>query len=233
MDILRVTLTSLFSILLLFLFTRLIGFRQMSELSMFDYINSISFGSIAAELAVSEGQEFWNWTIALAVYGLTTALLSWLADRSILARRALSGTSIVLMQNGKLYDKNFSQARLDLNEFLMQLRNSGYFDLSTIDTVFFEPNGKLSILPKTAYRPSTPQDLELSLAQEEVPACIIMDGSLMTANLAAIGQDEVWLRSQLQRQKLALSDIFLGLYASDGTLSLFPRCGSQKETILE
>lgn len=233
MDILRVILTSIFSIALLFAFTKIIGYRQMSELSMFDYINGISIGSIAAELATAEGIDFWYWTVALAVFGLMTALLGQLTDHSIICRRGITGKAIILMQNGQLYDKNFSQARLDLNEFLMQLRNNGYFDLSQLDTVLFEANGKLSVLPKTLHRPATPQDLNAAPVQEQLPANVILDGKLMLRNLTTIGYDEIWLREQLKGQNLELDDVFLGLCMPDGTLTFFPRGGKLENEILE
>ena len=50
MEYAHVILASLFSILALFLITKLLGCRQMNQLSMFDYINGITIGSIAAEL---------------------------------------------------------------------------------------------------------------------------------------------------------------------------------------
>ena len=71
MEYVQVILASLFSIVALFLITKLLGYRQMNQLSMFDYINGITIGSIAAELAASWGEEFWKWTIALVIYGLT------------------------------------------------------------------------------------------------------------------------------------------------------------------
>lgn len=74
MEYAHVILASLFSILALFLITKLLGCRQMNQLSMFDYINGITIGSIAAELAASWGKEFWQWAIALVIYGLATFL---------------------------------------------------------------------------------------------------------------------------------------------------------------
>lgn len=61
MEYFHVVLTSLFSIAALFVITKLLGYRQMSQLSMFDYINGITIGSIAAELANSEWSEFGKW----------------------------------------------------------------------------------------------------------------------------------------------------------------------------
>ena len=134
MEYAHVILASLFSILALFLITKLLGCRQMNQLSMFDYINGITIGSIAAELAASWGKEFWQWAIALVIYGLATFLLSLATDRSIQARRLITGTPIPLYENGQLLDQNFRRAKLDLNEFLMQCRLAGYFDLSQLET---------------------------------------------------------------------------------------------------
>lgn len=148
MEYVQVLLASLFSIVALFLITKLLGYRQMNQLSMFDYINGITIGSIAAELAASWGEEFWKWTIALVIYGLATFLLSLATDRSIKARRFIAGKPIPLYENGQLLDQNFRRAKLDLNEFLMQCRLAGYFDLSQLEAVLFESNGMLSILPR-------------------------------------------------------------------------------------
>ena len=59
MDILKVILTSLLSVAALFILTKLMGNRQMSQLSMFDYINGITIGSIAAEMATALEKDFW------------------------------------------------------------------------------------------------------------------------------------------------------------------------------
>ena len=45
-----IPLSTLLSIVVLFLLSRLIGCRQVSELNLFDYINSITIGSLAADL---------------------------------------------------------------------------------------------------------------------------------------------------------------------------------------
>lgn len=141
MEYAHVILASLFSILALFLITKLLGCRQMNQLSMFDYINGITIGSIAAELAASWGKEFWQRAIALVIYGLATFLLSLATDRSIQARRLITGTPIPLYENGQLLDQNFRRAKLDLNEFLMQCRLAGYFDLSSWRQCSLNPMG--------------------------------------------------------------------------------------------
>ena len=58
MDILYVIFLSVFSLVVLFLLTKLIGYRQMSEMSMFDYISGITIGSFAAKLAKAPVSSF-------------------------------------------------------------------------------------------------------------------------------------------------------------------------------
>ena len=69
MDLLNIALTSIGSIIVLFLLTKLIGNRQMSELNMFDYINGITIGSIAAEMATSLEGDFLKPLLAMIIYG--------------------------------------------------------------------------------------------------------------------------------------------------------------------
>ena len=76
-DIFKVIGTSLLSLAVLFLLCRLNGQRQISQMSLFYYINSITIGSIAAELATD--LENWQRTLtAMAVYGAAIALIGYL-----------------------------------------------------------------------------------------------------------------------------------------------------------
>ena len=234
MAILNVILLSLGSLIALFILTKLMGYRQMSEMSMFDYINGITIGSIAAELAASWGEEFWKWTIALVIYGLATFLLSLATDRSIKARRFIAGKPIPLYENGQLLDQNFRRAKLDLNEFLMQCRLAGYFDLSQLEAVLFEPNGMLSILPASPYRPATPFDLNRAVDQSNILIDVILDGKVMEENLAVTGKDLPWLEQVLAAQGCKIEDVFLALYDPTAeAVQGYRRGGGKEDDTLE
>lgn len=68
MDFLRALITAPVSIAVLFLLSKFIGNKQMSSLNLFDYINGITIGSIAAEMATAEMSDFWACFAALIVY---------------------------------------------------------------------------------------------------------------------------------------------------------------------
>ena len=68
MDFVKVFFMSIGSIIALFISTKVIGNKQMSELSMFDYINGITIGSIAAEMATALENDFYYPLMAIAIY---------------------------------------------------------------------------------------------------------------------------------------------------------------------
>lgn len=147
MDLLKIVFLSLGSIIVLFILTKLMGNREMSQLSMFDYVVSITIGSIAAEMSTSLENNFLEPVIAMIVYGIVATAISYFTCKSIKIRRIVSGRGKILYDNGKLYRKNLIRSKLDLNEFLMQCRINGYFNLADIQTAILEPNGRISFLP--------------------------------------------------------------------------------------
>lgn len=199
-NLLQVLLTSIGSIAALFLLTKLIGNKQISQLNMFDYINGITIGSIAAEMATSLESDFLMPLLAMTIYAVSAFTLSLIASRSLKARRFINGRAVILFDSGKLYYDNFKRTKLDLNEFLTQCRVAGYFDLSQIQTAIFEANGSISILPKAEYRPINPTDVSLKMSAEKVPINLILSGEVLEDNLKKCGRDRNWLNDRLRTQ---------------------------------
>lgn len=229
-DILYVTLYSLLSIGALFVLTKLMGYRQMSEMSMFDYINGITIGSIAAELATSLEEDFLMPLIAMIIYALVTVLLSVLADKSLTARRIINGTPILLLHNGQIYKKNLKRAKIDLNELMEQARINGYFSLDELSVVLLETNGRLSFLPKSENRPATPKDLALSPTPPSLSAVLILDGKLLHKHLQHTGKDEKWLKNQLGAFGVkSYADVLLATCDGENKLTVFPARSDGRE----
>lgn len=195
-EVIHVIVLSVVSLVVLFLLTKLMGYRQMSQMSLFDYINGITIGSIAAELATNL-EDYHRPLTAMIIYGLATVLLSLLTEKSICVRRFVNGKPLVLLHHGTLYEKNLKKAKIDLNEFLEQCRVSGYFDLSKLQAVILEGNGRLSFLPKAEAHPVTPSDLKLQPESEDLTAVLVLDGHIMERNLHHSGKDKKWLTAQL------------------------------------
>lgn len=215
-------LTSLLSLAVLFLLTKLMGAKQVSQMTMFDYIVGISIGSIAAELATELEAPVQPLT-ALILYGLAAYAISILTSKSLRARRCATGKPIVLMDDGVIYRENLKRARLDLDEFLTFCRMDGYFDLSQIQTAVFEHNGSISVLPREPSRPATPSDLDLKPKQSRVQVPFIMDGKLLEENIRNSGKEVAWVRRTLLRQGFRdETQVFLAVWDRESRLLVFP-----------
>lgn len=217
MELLSVTLTSLISVFVLFILAKMIGNRAISQMNMFDYVNSITMGSIAAELAVADMENIFRPLVAMVIYAAAVVIFAFLACKSLPIRRVVVGKTLVLFEKGQIYDRNFKKAKIDINEFMMQCRLNGFFKLDDIECAMQESNGRLSILPKAAARPTTPKDFNLAVNDDSMYFNVILDGEILKYNLKNAGFDGAWLDKQLKNSGISkLNEVFVGVCSADG-----------------
>ena len=222
MEFIKVILTSILSVVSLFVIAKIMGHKQMAQLDFFDYITGITIGSIAAELA-TELEAPWKPLIAMIIYGLVALGLTILAHKFPKSRKYVNGTPTIVMDNGKLYRENMKKAKLELSEFMVLCRQEGYFNLNDIQTAVFEYNGRITILPKSEKRPLTPEDMDITPEKAKICTEIIMEGRILHENLKRLGLDLTWLDKQLKKQKYDnAKEIYLGICDKNNNLTLFP-----------
>ena len=226
MDILRslggTALATLVSLAVMFLLTKLMGSKQVSQMTLFDYVVGITIGSIAAELA-TELENPQQPLLAMLLWGLAAWGISILGNKSLRARAFLSGKPLVLLDSGVIDRDNLKRARLDLDEFLTYCRIAGYFDLSEIQTAVLEHNGSVSFLPRETDRPATPADLGLRPEQSHLPVPFVMDGRLLPENIASAGKEPSWVHRALLRQGYREEgEVLLALWDGGEKLTVFP-----------
>ena len=226
MDILRslggTALTTLLSLIVMFLLTKLMGNKQVSQMTLFDYVVGITIGSIAAELA-TELENPQQPLLAMLLWGLAAWGISILGNKSLRARAFLSGKPLVLLDQGVIRRDNLKRARLDLNEFLTYCRIAGYFDLNDIQTAVLEHNGSVSFLPKETARPATPEDLDLKPSQSLLQIPFILDGRLLPENIRRSGKETAWVHRALLRQGFRdEGEVLLALWDGSEKLTVFP-----------
>ena len=222
MELMKILLASVVSYASLFLCAKVVGRKQISQLDFMDYITGITIGSIAAELA-TDLENMWKPLVAMAIYTLATWAMARLSLSLSRSRKYLNGSPVIVMDNGKLYRENMRQAKLELSDFMVMCRQQGFFNLADIQTAVYEYNGQLTILPVSARRPLTPEDMKLSPQQETILSEVIMDGRVLGENLHRMGLDEKWLARQLRSQGIeGPESVFLALCDREKHLSCYP-----------
>lgn len=205
------------------------GYRQVTQLSMYDYVIGITIGSIASEMAIlNDFQEIIRPLTAMIVYALFTICLSLLSRQSLIFRHIIEGNPLTLYINNKIQSQNLKKAKMDVNELLMQLRIQGYFDLTQIERVILETNGNLSVFPKTKYRPTIVNDFHMKIEKETPLISLIINGQLLEKQLKYIEKDEKWLKSQLKVQGYDdYKELVLVLYDSNQNITAYPSIEKQ------
>lgn len=216
MQIVEFIIFPLLSLVVLFIITKLMGYRQVSQLNMYDYINGITIGSIASELAIGEFDDFLHPLIAMLIYGILIILLSKLTRNSLKIRKLIDGQAVVLYENDKIYYQELKKAKLDLDEFLMQCRIAGYFKLKELSLVILETNGRLSFYPKQQYQQVTAEDLNLKITPIKLPSLLIKEGKIIYENLNLINRDTQWLERELAVLGVKINDVLL-MYQEDNS----------------
>ena len=222
-DIFKVVIRCIAAMTTLFFMTKLLGKKQVSELSLFDYVVGISIGNFASEMAINLEAEFFNSMLAIIVFGILAYFISILTTKSLKLRKFFVGTPTVLMENSKLIYKNMKKSMIDVNDLLSQAREMGYFDLSEIEFAILESNGKISFLPKGEYKNITVKDMKLKIEKQGLCANVIIDGNIMDDNLINIGKDTEWLLHELKCKGKKVHDILLATVDINDKLTLYER----------
>ena len=223
-ELLNVTFRAVASLITLFLVTKVLGKKQVSQLSLFDYVIGISIGNFAAEMTINLESNEINGILAVVIFGVFAYLVSYLTMKSIRLRRFFIGTPTIMIQNGKILEENLKKVKFDINDMLEEVREAGYFDLSQVEYAVLEANGELSILPKPEYRPLTPNDMNIKVDKEGLCSNVIIDGKIMKNNLKNINKEEKWLIKQLKVKGYSdISKILLATVDINDKIAVYER----------
>lgn len=215
---LEVVLRTLVSVAVLFVLTRLLGKRQVSQLSFFEYITGITIGSLAAYISLDLDSYWYLGLVSLVVWSLASLGIEFLQMKSKKARDLIDSTGRILIKDGKVLDDNLKKERLTNEDLLEQLRKRSAFKVSEVEFAIMEPNGEVNVLLKKEFQPITPSHLGIKVAPETEPQVTILDGKIMDEGLASAGYNRKWLNTELEKIGVSVDNVFLGQVDTYGEL---------------
>lgn len=157
---------------------------------------------------------------SLIVWTVLTILIDMTVLKSLPVRKIIDGESTVIIQNGKLLERNMFRNRYNIDDLMQQLREKNIFDPSQVEFAVLEPNGELSVLPKTQYQTLTAKTLNLSTSYQGMITALVKDGKILDQNLLQNHLTREWLFTELKRR--GIDDVTRVFYAAlDASGNLF------------
>ena len=144
--------------LLLIVTVRLMGKRQIGEMEPAEFVVTMLLANLAAIPMQDSAIPLLSGLVPILVILGLELILAAVSLQSIRMRRLLCGKPVILMQNGKILERNLQRTRVNLDELTMHLREKGIFDLSTVKFAILETNGQLSTLLYAKEQPASARD---------------------------------------------------------------------------
>ncbi|MGD8191953.1 DUF421 domain-containing protein [Brevibacillus ginsengisoli] len=217
-DWINILIRSVLAFVTLFVLAKLIGKRQISQLTYIEYIVGISIGDIAAFMATDMDGPLYHSFISMGIFAAIPILLEFLSLKSKKVREAVQGRPTILVKDGKILEDNLKKERITVEDFMEQLRMKDVFRVADVEFALMETSGDVSILLKAENQPVTPKHLNLRVSPAEEPQAVIIDGVMMDESLSNLGLNRNWLDAELKKAGVALENVFLGQVDNAGSV---------------
>ncbi|QGG49077.1 hypothetical protein FTV88_3002 [Heliorestis convoluta] len=172
------------------LIMRIMGKREIGQLSPVDLVVAIMIAELAAIPMEDMETPIYHALVPMFVLMFAEIGFSLLQLRSPKMRSWLTGTATVIIRDGKIQEEAMRRSRYNLDDLLSQLRDRGTPNVQDVEFAVLETSGTLSIIPKSQKRPLTPADMGISTKYEGLPVPIILDGKVEHHNLQEHNLDE-------------------------------------------
>ena len=204
---------------------RIMGKRELAQLSPLDFVVAIIIAELAALPMEEKNIPLWEAFLPIGVVVILEIGLSYLTLKSERTRGWIYGSPTIVIAQGKILDTNMRKLRYNTNDLFSQLRDKGIFDIADVEFAIMEVPGTLSVLPKARKRTVNPADLNLTPAEEQIPIPIILDGTIQEQNLKKLGNPRDWVEQELRQENLAAHQVFLATYSKSRGFRIISKKG--------
>ncbi len=180
---------------------RIMGKKEVGELSIIDLIVTILIADFAAICIENYNKSILISLIPIIVLVIIQISLSYLSLKNSKIRRLLDGKPSMIIKNGKVNFSEMTKLRYNLEDLISQLREKGIKSIEEVDYAILENSGTLSVFQK----------------EKDYPMPIILDGVIDYDTLKEINKDTVWIHKLLIKENLKLEDIFYAFYTKNKT----------------
>lgn len=221
-ELLMVIFRCILILIILFVLTKIMGKKQVSQMNIYDYLLGLTIGNIAAEVSLNIERDIILGLTALLIYSFSGIAVTYFSLKNLNFRKIFSGNPTVLIEKGKILTKNLKKEGIDINSLQEEARLNGYFDLSQIYYAIIETNGQISFMPYSKYNTITNENMNIKSKENNLCINLIQDGKVLEDNLKYINKDKKWLNKKLKEKGYSnYQKIFLCLYKNENNITIY------------
>ena len=144
-----IVVRAFFAFLFIFLLTRLIGRRELSTLQPFDLLLLVVVGDLLQQGVTQNDLSVTGLVLAVGMFGLLTLAMSYAGWRFPRVRPLLEPEPLILVEDGKVVDKNLRKERITAEELAGEARLQKITSLDDVQWAVLESGGRISFIPKS------------------------------------------------------------------------------------
>ncbi|NLT98973.1 MAG: DUF421 domain-containing protein [Christensenellaceae bacterium] len=199
----HLTIELLFGFIGLLIAVKIIGKRQVRQISPFDFVSAVVLGELLGNAIYNMETNILHILYGLAVWTVLLVLIEKIVQKSTKARMMIEGSPKLVIKNGQVDYQVLKKEKLDLLELTSLLRGQNTFSIREIEYAIIEPNGVITVIKKPEYQSVVKSDMNIAAPPARITLPLILDGKVDYNNLQAAEKDVKWLEKNLKKQNIS------------------------------
>lgn len=188
---------------------RLMGKRQISELQTSELVVTLLISDIAAIPMQDTGQPLVSGFLPIAVLVVCEIVVSALMLKSGKFRKLICGRPIVVINDGKVDQKEMRRLRLTTEDLFEDLRQKDVFSIEDVAYAIIETNGKMSVIKKPDKGVPSAGMLGIAVPDTGIETVVVSDGVISDFSAQLCNKSRAWIEGVLRGKNVELKDVFI------------------------
>lgn len=201
MDFINVVFRTFVFYIVMNIFYRIIGKREIGELKIIDLVLSMLLVDVFAIGIENYEENIFMTFLPVLLLIVMQIIVSKYSFKYEKVRRFIDGEPSVIINRGKVNFQEMLKQRYNLDDLLMELRSQGIKSIEEVFYAVLEVSGRLSIFTKDD--------------SGEYPLPVILDGKVDEDVLYQIGKNSDWLEEVISKEGYIIKDIFYAFYRNN------------------
>lgn len=193
---------------LLLIATKLMGKREIGQLSVFDFLIVLSVADIMIIGIENFDESMLLFIIPMVIIVVLQKIIALIGLKSPWVRDKMDGKESLIIKKGKIQIDAMKKEKYNMNDLYTQLREKGVKSIDEVEYAILENNGRLSVF--------TYKDKD----NETFPLPLIISGKIEKDNLKLIEKSEDWLLEMLKKQNIDNFENIYGASYQDGKIKV-------------